>query len=973
MSSNDIHNQDFDKLEENLGSNLSIGSNPKLDDPEQQEFEHVNKPTSSLAPGQKLQFDQLQANKEDELNGTKRTDIIETSLQIALEKNNRTDEEAWTIYGQIKDFKFFNQVLQDKNEPESILRIVKALKYRKIKAGRPVFVEGDPANGNLYVLYSGEIHVMAKASDIPIDVELGLSPAPKKLASKVTFNSHNSHTMKSIVMPNAFGTTGSLGDEEELNYSIQKKMRPAKPSRSKKITTLQTMQKFDTTLDGAPSTVLESPRLHSPGHNKDDTRILNETTLTPREQLIRKLKREKSFIGKDKEPEKESLPYGNYKDKLVRGDDFGSHYYAGPDVKMEYTALADTDCELLVLAAATFNTLKNEFNKKVKKILDLILAHLPGLEPNPAKNLVKNYFSLFEQREFYFGNHVANEGEKGDRFFIIYGGSCEVYRTIKIEEAESLNIADSKIKKTFFSQSYTVKEKIPLTILKDGMLAGEEILFEDHSCYNYSIQVVSDSCKLVAIKKDKFNIRFPKEVVRQIKEAYEEKKEYKNELLMQALAKRDIESITGNIDDHFLLVKRNPPQDFSAGISKINSTPPTYASYRKMMADNVESDEIVMIGGESSPTAFPKSSKQKRNSLLEPDEIHLKQKMLNFSRANLMPAKEKDRESPKAGYLGYPAERKSPENKLPYLAQLGASEKFLTTEAHENPHNVDYIKKAKVTLGYQDINDVYKNISEKLNLAEEYNLLKVNVNHAEYYKWDFGKHYKFEEKWLANAKSQIGRPQAKSIGNSPLNGNGYFLGNPDFVGSASPVNKLHSLLKELELEKCVPSRTTTNRSPTYKDSFDQSKYQIHTPNVESEANSVMITLQPTQPQQIPTTTANMTKKFEPSFLKDFVVKKKDRREINKSAEGINFMKLDSPKKSKLRTKGSNISSMVRLHQPVQGDQEMFGLVPEKVMSDEVVEIRKKSILILKAVPTPALPVLRGNQGKSHSKSKTIKY
>jgi len=735
---------------------------------------------------------------EEEENPINHHDYKEMIMNI-LEKKNRTDEEAWTLYEYIKDFKFFNQVLSGHSDPEDIIKVVKSLRYRKVKAGKPVFVEGDPSNGNMYVVFSGELLVMVKKLDVI--ALMNLTAGKKTLDTKVTFVDLPNPTLVSQEENNTLKAlrTEDSADEEDVKQSMPQVASEITTSDKKKKSRFRNPSKTKI-LDQKTLTKLvmkeeeEQPQIQDLGNSlmtptKMDG-LMSEDFLAASSQNFadhETPRRQKN----DKDSQEDANPFGYVKDRIKRGGYFGERALESNACRGA-TILANTDCELLVLTTQTYNSLKNEFNRKIKQMMDFIINALPGLKDINAKAIIKNYIYLFEERSYVYGNHIVNEGEKGEYFYFVYEGSCEVYRTIRIEEDEELPATYSKIRSSFFSQSFAVKEKIPLTLLKEGGLIGEELLFSEEALYNYSVQVSSNTLKVICVNKDVFQFRFPKEVTQKIKQAYEEKRSYKNNLFYQALEKRDIAVVKGNIDTPFLAVKRKSAQDYSKKVAKINKAPSQFVSYKIMMQDSSPAEHPK--SSISSPVSLPKLAKSRSTITLDPSEMQLKQKIMSYSRASIMPgAKENVRGSLDFGSAVHDFEQQSSKNL--------------------RNQEVDHIRKSYKGLPYCDINDVYENISTKLKLEKGSKTTKANMNDASSLKLDFGKAYEFEEKWLAMAKKKIVSKSklpdnlkkitpssTKSANLSPLRQHGGYTESP------VSINKLHSMLKGVDLYKFMANK-----------------------------------------------------------------------------------------------------------------------------------------------------------------------
>ncbi len=83
-----------------------------------------------------------------------------------IKTEKRTDYESNLLYEHIKNFTYFETFNERHTnkffEKNAFLQLCQRLKFQKMKGGRAVFREGDPSNGKMYILLSGEVSSVVK-------------------------------------------------------------------------------------------------------------------------------------------------------------------------------------------------------------------------------------------------------------------------------------------------------------------------------------------------------------------------------------------------------------------------------------------------------------------------------------------------------------------------------------------------------------------------------------------------------------------------------------------------------------------------------------------------------------------------------------------------------------------------------------------------------------------------------------------
>jgi hypothetical protein len=89
------------------------------------------------------------------------------NIMCNIMNTKRGEYEAWSLFEFLKNDKFFKQfVNRELLEHDEIVNICKVLRYEKVLKGNPVFIQGEPSNGKVYILFSGEILVCLNKLDV---------------------------------------------------------------------------------------------------------------------------------------------------------------------------------------------------------------------------------------------------------------------------------------------------------------------------------------------------------------------------------------------------------------------------------------------------------------------------------------------------------------------------------------------------------------------------------------------------------------------------------------------------------------------------------------------------------------------------------------------------------------------------------------------------------------------------------------
>ncbi len=227
--------------------------------------------------------------------------------------------------------------------------------------------------------------------------------------------------------------------------------------------------------------------------------------------------------------------YGNSINRLRKGNFFGekalySHQHRSA------TIIANCDCEFLTISEELFNYVKSRFERTNTKKLNFLIDNFPNIEKTKNKTFLENLLYLIEEKPFNLHNDLTTEGEKGRNFFVLSKGICNVYKKIAHTEPEV-----ARLVKYGHHETSNKSDGILVCQIFPGTFIGEEVVFNGHNKYEFTVKAASSEVTAIEIDRLRFTVRFPNQVVVGVKKAYQNKAEhYLNAGLERAKLKSDL-------------------------------------------------------------------------------------------------------------------------------------------------------------------------------------------------------------------------------------------------------------------------------------------------------------------------------------------------------------------------------------------------------------------------------------------------
>lgn len=178
--------------------------------------------------------------------------------------------------------------------------------------------------------------------------------------------------------------------------------------------------------------------------------------------------------------------YGFVLNNLGQGESFGEKALLGEASRRTATVVASTDVELLVLKKKNFLEITQKFNLEKERKKKFLLKVLPYLNIIRSINTLENLFYCFKEENLILGFAVTEEDQidPEEKIFFLVEGRCKIerkfYETCKgLTQVTNCQIAE---------------------VTSESMI-GEEILFEEHSQYKYTVTVKFPKTQNLVIKK----------------------------------------------------------------------------------------------------------------------------------------------------------------------------------------------------------------------------------------------------------------------------------------------------------------------------------------------------------------------------------------------------------------------------------------------------------------------------------------
>ena len=228
--------------------------------------------------------------------------------------------------------------------------------------------------------------------------------------------------------------------------------------------------------------------------------------------------------------------YGTLLKTYRAGDYFGEQALFTWEKRL-FSAVTSGVCELLVLNRHDFHQIKGKYDEKRKKLYDFMENFVPKFSSKINYQLFEELVQLIEERVVERGTYLTVEGEPCDSIYMIYEGSCEFLKTVRLDE--TIVLKDPLISlKQLLRIGPVHTESIPICNVNRGTFVGDESVFREEGTYNFSTRMVSGIASVFVINKEAFVEKFPKIVQEELESLFKAKSKHYEETIKNTIAQK---------------------------------------------------------------------------------------------------------------------------------------------------------------------------------------------------------------------------------------------------------------------------------------------------------------------------------------------------------------------------------------------------------------------------------------------------
>ena len=524
------------------------------------------------------------------LNSSRHEDHTEKIKRI-INIKQRSPDDAKILYDHLRDFAFFD-TFNDRNteimfDQNAFIQICQSLHYEKHPAKSVIFKQRDHSNGKLYILYSGRVNIVEDNYDehsarnphkqnealegqdinglIAKNISRGNDNDKMNLGEKQVPSSDRKNPVITISKAN----NGDVLDSEPVE-DYKEKYPSIMETSNDYLALGKSINDFgaaNSQLKIPTSAGRDKPRtstlvsnLRKKGGEDDKRRSRQQLTdvsedtkkngwqtvkrIVPLMSISMKLRtledsrteRSRTKIAERKATGDLIREYGVIKSQAEKGGFFGEQALFNKHPR-EQTAIAETDCEVLVLYKRDFHFINRNYDKKRLNLINFIVKFIPEVESGQSAKLFEDLGHLFKEKVYEKGSYLMHEGAKGHCFFMLYGGNCEIIKSLKIDETPNLKEQTNPLEQLVRIRP-VYSEELSICNVEKGAFLGEEIIFDSSHLYNFSVKVTSASAVVFSISKETFYYRFSHLTQNSVSEMYKLKMKKHANLIHYIIGKK---------------------------------------------------------------------------------------------------------------------------------------------------------------------------------------------------------------------------------------------------------------------------------------------------------------------------------------------------------------------------------------------------------------------------------------------------
>ena len=440
---------------------------------------------------------------------------------------------------------------------EGLYLLFENAKLKEFSGSSVIYKENDHLNNCFYILLSGEVNLVKKDIQPTSSITLDQNPSSQlfiplneeftRRATKV-FTSSPSNKKDLL-----FNSINSPSNRHSLFHKVQS-------------------PKASIATDASPAFNISSPMSRFRMERQDTFKAKSPNAVDKQSTHLKRLSildldqieaTKDGFVNHRLSRARKNLQilnklmntYGKVVETLSVGKCFGEDV-TQKGGKRRLTAIATKKSEVIELDIGPIQKVVEALSEKREQIKKFILSILPAMDFSYCINYLETILYTLEERRMKYHDIVFREKELGEKFYVLYNGSCQIFKKVKINDTARMShvLEDCK---GIYSLRLTNTEEVNICIVGNGAILGEEILFNEDSRFEYNVRVTSASAVLLVFDRQKF-LKFPQHVLLAMSKMYNMKKQHNMKILQANLTTKDVRLESGGVSNNSLLVGLSP-------------------------------------------------------------------------------------------------------------------------------------------------------------------------------------------------------------------------------------------------------------------------------------------------------------------------------------------------------------------------------------------------------------------------------
>ncbi|CAD8072122.1 unnamed protein product [Paramecium primaurelia] len=289
---------------------------------------------------------------------------------------------------------------------------------------------------------------------------------------------------------------------------------------------LMRMKKMDQLMTLQRQNSEAAPQIQNQQQQFKISTILHAKRLT--HKIVKHHNHHKESCINQEEKKRLEQSYGECMRILGEGNGFGEKALAENIPRTLTVACYSLESFIVVLKKDDFLTYQMTFEKTKKEKQQLMFNIFKNVNNEYSSQRLESMIYSCQTIQYDRATQLTSEDESGDSFYIIISGDVTVYKRV-----------DNK--------------NIPLCIVSQGHLLGEEIVINKSANYEFTSQVTSLQALVIVIDSQEFIHKFPEECRIQLEHDYKQKSRNRQNLVKLLCQKKKIDTITNGVQKDQIL------------------------------------------------------------------------------------------------------------------------------------------------------------------------------------------------------------------------------------------------------------------------------------------------------------------------------------------------------------------------------------------------------------------------------------